>query len=305
MSAQPPIVSIGLPIYNEEHYLRGTLDSLLAQQFKDFELIISDNASTDSTREICLEYAAKDSRIQYCRNEANVGPTENFNRAFRSASGKYMWWAGGHDLWAPSFLARCVDVLEMEPAVVLCYPQSVLIDAEGKELFLTDSRTDTRNRGVLYRFNLAVCAVGCAWAFCGVIRSGALRRTRLIKPVIESDLVLLTELALQGPFANVPEVLFYPRNKWGDSPDTRRKRWKRYFNMLDTDGTNRRVWFPYLAWIREGLLGVKHAPLNPVLKLILMACVFVGYLSRYRVYLPRGLRLGVRTLMNRALGAQV
>jgi glycosyltransferase involved in cell wall biosynthesis/MoaA/NifB/PqqE/SkfB family radical SAM enzyme len=294
-----PMVSIGMPLYNEGRFLRETLSSLLAQDFADFELIISDNASEDATQQTCLEYATRDPRIRYYRSEVNLGSIENFNRVFRLSSGKYFMWASGHDLWAPTFISRCVEVLGRDQSVVLCYPHSVVIDRDGKELGTSDSHTDTRNWGVLLRFNLAAWAVGCAWAFCGLIRSAALKETRLMRPVIESDLVLLSELSLLGPFANIPEILFYPRNKWGD--ESRRKdRWRRFFQMLYPATRNRRTLFPYLGWVHEEFLAVKHAHLNTGRKALLMASVVPAYFSRYRIYLPRSLRTGLRSWIRRA-----
>ncbi len=296
-----PLVSIGTPIFNEERYLSQTLDSLLAQDFRDFELVVSDNASEDDTRKICLEYAARDSRIRYSRRSVNVGPVENFNCVFRMSSGKYFVWASGHDLWAPQFLSHCVEVLEREPDVVLCYPRSVVIDADGKELRPSDPPTATRNQGLFLRFNLVVWAVGCSWAFHGVIRSEALKKTRLTQAVIEADTVLLSELALLGPFANVPEVLFFQRYKWGDE-SRRDERLARLFKMLYPREQNRRPRFPYLGWIREELLAVERTELGPVQKVALIGSVFLGYFSRYRIYLPRSLRLGARSFLNRRVG---
>jgi len=297
MGKSPP-VSIGMPIYNEEKYLAQALDSLLAQDFGDFELIISDNASEDRTQEICLEYAARDPRIRYYRNEVNLGQVENFNRVFRLSSGKYFMWASGHDLWHPCFISRCVEVLEQDSSVVLCYPQSVLIDLDGKELEVTDSHIDTRGWGLLARFNLAIWAVDCAFAICGVFRARALKQTRLFKPVIESDLVLLSELSLLGAFANIPEVLFYPRKKWGDE-ERRKERWRRLFNAIDPAKKKKRVWFPYLRWIYEELLAVKHAQCGLGQKVLLMASVVPAYFSRYRIYVPRRFRLKVKSILLR------
>jgi glycosyltransferase involved in cell wall biosynthesis len=298
ITASLPLVSIGMPLYKEQTYLRQSLDSLLAQDFTDFELIISDNASEDATQQICLDYATKDPRIRYHRNEVNLGPIENFNRVFRLSSGKYFMWAAGHDLWAPRFLSGSVEVMEGDQSLVLCYPQSVVIDRDSKEVGMSDSHTDTRNWGVLVRFNLAAWAVGCAWAFCGLIRSAALKETRLMRPVIESDLVLLSELSLLGPFANIPEILFYPRNKWGDESD-RKKRWKRFFETLQPRARNRRIVFPYLGWVHEEFLAVKHAHLDTGRKALLMASVVPAYFSRYRICLPRDLRLAVRAFLRR------
>ena len=129
--ASPPTVSIGLAVYNGENYLALAIESVLAQTFTDFELIISDNASTDHTPEICAEYAAKDNRIRYHRNSSNIGATRNENLTFAMSRGKYFRWLGHDDLCAPDQLAACVAVLESDPTVVLCHSEVVEIDDDG------------------------------------------------------------------------------------------------------------------------------------------------------------------------------
>jgi len=93
-----PLVSIGMPVYNEELHLEDALRSLLSQSFKDFELIISDNASTDRTGEICLTYAAKDPRVRYSRMKTNVGSIANFNHLVQLANAPYFFFASGHHM---------------------------------------------------------------------------------------------------------------------------------------------------------------------------------------------------------------
>ena len=134
MSNNESCISIGLPVYNGEDFLRATIDSILAQTFKNFELIISDNASTDSTEAICREYAAKDKRIHYYRNEHNLGAAPNYNRVFELSTGKYFKWAAHDDLYAPEYLEQCVKVLENNPSIVLCYSPVIFIDNQGKQL---------------------------------------------------------------------------------------------------------------------------------------------------------------------------
>jgi glycosyltransferase involved in cell wall biosynthesis len=118
------------------------LDAILAQTFADFELIISDNASTDRTREICRAYAGKDSRLRYFRHEKNLG-----------AGGEYFKWAAHDDLIAPAFLEKCVEILDRHPEIVLCFDAFGYIDAEGKllrrapgNLSLLASNSDERLR---------------------------------------------------------------------------------------------------------------------------------------------------------------
>jgi glycosyltransferase involved in cell wall biosynthesis len=115
-------VSIGMPLYNAERYLERALEALLAQTFTDFELIISDNASTDSTWEICNTYAARDKRIKLYRNETNQGARKNFTRVLDLAQGIYFMWASYDDLWENNFLEACVKALEHQPDAVLSFP---------------------------------------------------------------------------------------------------------------------------------------------------------------------------------------
>jgi glycosyltransferase involved in cell wall biosynthesis len=114
---QTPKVSIGMPVYNGEKYIREALGSLLAQTFTDFELIISDNASTDGTEAICREYAARDSRIRYVRQSENRGPAPNFQYVLNEAVGQYFMWAAADDEWLPTFVSECRTVLENDMSI--------------------------------------------------------------------------------------------------------------------------------------------------------------------------------------------
>ena len=130
-----PRVSIGLTVFNSERSLDESIQSLLAQTFQDFELIVSDNASTDRTRQIALSYAAQDDRVKYMRNRMNIGVAGNFNQAFRLSSGEFFKWAAYDDLCAQDFLLRCIEVLDRDPDVVLAYPRTVGIDEHGRTTF--------------------------------------------------------------------------------------------------------------------------------------------------------------------------
>ena len=301
MNTGLPRVSIGMPIYNEGKFLRQALDSLLAQDFADFELIISDNASEDATQQICLDYATKDPRIRYYRNETNLGPIENFNRVFRLSSGKYFMWASGHDLWAPTFISRCVGVLEKDPSVVPCYPRTQYIVETGKQLGVVDSTLDTRNCTLLGRFNLTVWDPAPAYKFYGVSRSNSLRQTRLVRRVWAPDTVLLSELSILGSFANIPEPLFYARDKWGElvaRPITYNYR-KRYFERLFPGKKNRFVqFFPHAGIAYEQLGAVMHARLGFRAKIPLITVVVLGWLYKS---LPLILRRPLRGFLRRLL----
>jgi len=205
-------VSIGLPVFNGENYLAEALDSLLAQTYEDFELIISDNASSDGTREICQAYAARDPRIRYYRNERNLGAARNFNRVFELSSGEYFKWAAHDDLCAPKFVERCVETLG-EPSVILSHPTTIIIDERGKylrdyddHLNLRSPRPQERFRDYLFR------PAGECNAIFGLIRASELRQTPLIGSYTASDAVLLGELALRGEFCQIPDHSFFRRD---------------------------------------------------------------------------------------------
>ena len=125
-------VSIGLPVFNGENFLPQALDSLLAQSFTDFELIISDNASTDKTEEICKNYAARDTRIRYIRQTSNMGGLENFNFVLSEARSKYFMWAAVDDQWAPEFIQLSLTALEDDPTAVGAFcPYQLMEDETG------------------------------------------------------------------------------------------------------------------------------------------------------------------------------
>lgn len=218
-----PLVSIGMPVYNGENYIRQALDCLLAQDYEKFELVISDNASTDATQQICLEYAERDRRIRYHRNKVNLGMVKNFNRVFELSRGRYFMWASHDDLWEPGFVSRCVEVLRGEPSVVLCYPQGKFIGPDGDPIKTPLLSFDTRGMNLISRFHVVIWGLNYNFPIRGLMKSNALKRTRLFGNTLGSDIVLLTELSLLGQFAHVPAPLFHNRlpgnDDWLDQVD--------------------------------------------------------------------------------------
>ena len=205
-----PLVSIGLPVYNGEDHLRQTLDLLLAQDYEDFELIISDNASEDDTRQICLEYASKDSRVQYHRNATNIGITGNFNRVFELSSGELFMWASHDDVWEPNFVSSCAKLLRRHRSAVLCYPRAKCIGPDGELRKNRVPAFDTRGLDLFSRLH-AVMWGGPAFPIYGLIRKTALERTHLWREILGTEYMLRVELALLGTFALVPATLFQKR----------------------------------------------------------------------------------------------
>jgi glycosyltransferase involved in cell wall biosynthesis len=230
-----PRLSIGVPVYNGGSLLSEMLDSLVTQTFTDFEIVISDNASTDDTSEIARRFADGDKRIRYHRNEINLGAAPNFNRVFELANNTvYFKWAAHDDLYKPTYLERCVEVLDKEPDVALSYTIVDVIDETGENLLskhpfywrgCLESYTDEKARtgwmmGPLHLAETADPArryyefldkmIACFPIF-GVIRADALRRSSLHRRYPGSDRSLLAQLVLQGRFRQVHERLYVNR----------------------------------------------------------------------------------------------
>jgi glycosyltransferase involved in cell wall biosynthesis len=206
-----PTVSIGMPVYNGTRFLREALDSILGQTFTDFELIISDNCSTDDTGDICREYATRDPRIRYHRNPVNLGAAQNFNRVVNLSTGRYFRWASADDVFAPDSLHVCVKALEMNPSVVLCYPKTMLIDDQTRPVEEFEDNLNLRIARTPERFRTAMERIRLVNVIYGLIRIEALRKTALIENYPGSDTVLVLELSLHGQFMEIPQRLFFRR----------------------------------------------------------------------------------------------
>ena len=212
MSSDKPTVSIGMPVYNGANYIEEAIQSILNQTYSDFELIISDNASTDATGEICQAYVKQDSRILYCRNNKNLGAAKNANRTFTMARGDYFKLAAHDDLIAPEFLEKCVGVLKRDSSVVLCYTRTRFIDTNGDVLSNCDLKLNrVGSSRPQDRFaDLILIDYWCLEIF-GLIQSRLLEKTPVFGSYIASDRVLLAELGLLGRFHELPEYLFFSR----------------------------------------------------------------------------------------------
>lgn len=258
-----PRVSIGLPVYNGERYLSEALNSLLAQTFEDFELIVCDNASTDRTEAICRSYAARDRRVRYHRNPTNLGAARNYRLAFAMSAAPYFRWATYDDLVGPELLARCVEVLDRDESVVLAYPKTRLLDEWGRVtadyedgLHLLSPRASERFIQLIRRLRLCN-------AVYGLIRASELRRTALLGSYVGSDGPLLAELTLYGRLFEVPEFLFYRRRHpaaFSSQQDPQK------LLQFYEPSTTRRI--PLIAWrhLIAHLAAVDRAPVRIVEK---------------------------------------
>jgi hypothetical protein len=201
-----PLVSIGIPVFQKEALLAATLDSALAQDHRDLEVILADNGSTDGTAAICRAYARRDRRVRFVQNRWNLGSRRNFNLVFELARGEFFVWGRGHDLWAPDFVSRGLAAMQRDPEVVLWHARCREIDAEGRTRGVVEEALDTRGLPLPARLRAAWRSL-IGPATLGVIRTAAMDRTRRYQGLAGCDIVFLLELAAQGTFAFDDEPL--------------------------------------------------------------------------------------------------
>ena len=242
-------VSLGLPVYNGERFVRQAIQSVLDQTFTDFELIISDNASTDSTPDICEEFARKDPRIRYLRQEINIGAKANFNRVFEYSRGKYFKWVAADDVCGPRYLELTVAELDRDPSVVLAHTLSETINGAGEIVTANEMKgrvifdqglpvrvypADPPRHldGLLPYHRFREVLLDTRWCFeiFALIRREGMLATYPKLEYYGSDKVMLAQLSLMGRFVEVKELQFFRRAHSGNSTNmtvTDREKWSR------------------------------------------------------------------------------
>jgi glycosyltransferase involved in cell wall biosynthesis len=285
---------MGMPVRNGEAYLEQALRSLLTQSFEDFELIISDNASTDRTQSICLDYARTDRRIRYHRNATDIGFYRNQNFVIRAATGEFFLNTHHDDVRSEHYLNRAIPVLDADPELVVCYTYTRDIDDSGHELPRKEVslRVDSADPRVRFRDVIGLEHI-CEPDF-GLIRRDTLLRTGLFGGYADSDRVLLAELALNGRFHQIPEFLFFRRAHSQQSTAIMPGRQARtlWYEPAHAD----RLVFPHFRELREYLAVIRRAPIGEMDRAACYAAV-AGWSLRYRKRLISDLDFAARELL--------
>ena len=285
---QSPRVGIGLSAFNDVHYVSESIESLLAQEFKDFELILSDDNSTDGTADVCRKYADQDPRIRFFRQPRRQGIVNQANFVFRQTRAPFFAWTTCQHLWRPDFISRLLPILENNPTVVCSYPLIPVIDSEGKVIsnpaaHAANCWVDTRALNVVSRLNIALWSASGCNPGGGIFRSDALRQTRLIRPVIAPDNLMLFELSLIGAIACVHEELLISR-KTSPSKHLRDvlERYKTVFYAED-DPMPRyfRMWLTHWRLFYEHLAAVLRSAHSPRRKPVMLASTVFGFMARH------------------------
>lgn len=282
MDTEAHLVTIGLPVYNGESYLRQAIESILEQTHHNLELIISDNASTDGTAAICEEFANRDSRVRMSRQAVNKGAAFNFNFVLAEARGAFFKWMAHDDVCRPRFIEACLDVLLQDSDVVVAYPTPVDIDASGEELQVRDSGLGFDVSDPTERFRRTMKRAHKNLLLFGLMRTEALTQTGKHGSYHGADRVIMAEMALRGKLVEVPEPLLLHR----DHPD-------RYVHLYKTPESQIEFYDPSRAstlnlpfWLRlQGYIrAIKRAPITYPQR---AACLF--WMLRWAIDLRREL----------------
>jgi glycosyltransferase involved in cell wall biosynthesis len=210
-SEQAPKLSFGLPVFNGQRSIARVIDSIQAQTFTDFELVISDNHSQDETAAICTERARADERIRFFPQHANAGIVANFNRAFRLSGGEYFRWIGADDWLEPTYAEKCVGLLERHPEAIGVTNYLAYWSDQGEKQYgeYRGPRVDSALGHK--RFECCLWLMNqdykCFDPMYSMHRRRALEHTYGLRPILNGDQMLAAELSLLGPYVHVPECL--------------------------------------------------------------------------------------------------
>ncbi len=233
-----PRVTLAMPVYNGQNFIETAIESILNQDFSDFELIITDNASTDGTQEIARRFAKVDPRVRYHRHPRNLGAAPNYNSGFELASpeSEYLKWCAHDDKISPNYLTECVAMLDNNPDVSLAFGRTQCIDGEGREIETVGQELPSLDGlGVAERFGKVIRFSGTCFEIFGVYRMSDLRRTTLHRLYYGSDRALLAEIALFGKYARCEDAVFYNREHRNRSINIDDKRARRQWQFADGD----------------------------------------------------------------------
>jgi glycosyltransferase involved in cell wall biosynthesis len=263
-AAAAPRLTLGLPVYNGERFLAESIDALLAQTYTDFELIVSDNGSTDRTPEIARRYADQDPRVHYVHHPVNRGSTYNHNVTIQLARGQLFKWVSHDDLYHPELLQRCVEAIDARPEISLAHAWTAFIDEEGHVTHKIDYPLTTDVPDPVERFRSILYTHGGDDIY-GIIPMSVLRRVRPFGSYHWADRTYVAELALQGPFHNVPEFLYFRRDHPARTTRVGNRDIRVRCSRLDPARANR--WrHPVVRLVGEYLLGfvtaIGRAPIS-------------------------------------------
>jgi glycosyltransferase involved in cell wall biosynthesis len=271
----PPKVSIGLPVFNGEKTIGLALHSILSQDYQNFEVIISDNCSTDGTEAIAQSYCKSDSRFRYYRQTENLGLIQNFNDVFKSTNGEFFFWASHDDFRSPNFISSCLKRLMEDPKAVLCSPKlEFKVPSEPKVIWTADLGTFHNKKSLVSRYRETLANFPAA-AIYGLYRSSALIQTDMLKKCIASDLIFIQNLSMYGTFihSNDCTLTYVGRESWNSVKQD-------YFTFYGSREIPR-FFSPFLSVFATQIKVIRDSKLKWFSKLELFVVLFVYQTTQF------------------------
>lgn len=277
-TSDKPLVTVGLIVCNEGRDIEETIDSLLAQDYGNIEIICCDNSSADDSDAIRTRAARTDARVRYIRHDDNRGALANSNPVLMQAKGEYFMWAAGRDTWAPDLISKCVAALEKSPGAAIAYGASTWVDIDGNELEKKTGWYDTRGLEPMLRFFVAFW--GNPNPVLGVIRSRYLREIPKVFTCVGADQILLTELALRGDFICVRDTSRCRRQLQAEEGhDEQRQRFTS--GDFGTEGSGLERQLPLLRLPIEQARSVLRSELGWIRKIAILLAFSPAYAARH------------------------
>jgi glycosyltransferase involved in cell wall biosynthesis len=202
------------------------LDHVINQEYRNLEIIIADDVSTDGSREICREYAQKDSRIRYFENRHNLGAGKNISFVFQLSSGDFYVWVSGHDNYDYKFVCKMLEIMKAYPSVVMCCPKTFYYRPDGTS-FKPPALLDTRGLSPVERVKHLIefrMAGGSMDIYYGLFRSDVLAKVKTDRDFVSADEIFLAEMCFLGEFLQIDEVLIEKLDRSEHKGNPRRSR---------------------------------------------------------------------------------
>jgi len=280
-----PRVTLAMPVYNGQNFIEQAIESILNQDFDDFELIITDNASTDGTQEIARRFAKADPRVRYHRHPKNLGAAPNYNSGFELASpdSDYLKWCAHDDYISSNYLTECVRMLDSKPEVSLAFGRTQCVDGDGREIETVGQEIPSLDGlSVAERFGKVIRFSGTCFEIFGLYRMSDLRRTTLHRLYYGSDRALLAEIALLGNYARCNDAVFYNREHRSRSINIDDKRARRQWQFADGGNKASFEHWGLISHLVE--IARRHPDVSPTSQNLLQIARFAAHplqLSRY------------------------
>lgn len=205
------LISIGMPVFNEVKFIDEALESILSQDYSNFEVLISDNLSDDGTYEKALQWSKRDERVKVIRPKKRLSAVDNFRFVFERTKGRFFMWVSGHDRWRKDFISKCYSIMREFDDIGICYGRTIYIDEKGKEVGKSEDLLDTRAvESPLIRYHVVIWGLKECNIIYGLMRREFLKRVDFLNS-IGPDNLIISQMSLISKFFQVDDFIFFRR----------------------------------------------------------------------------------------------